>query len=95
MYLPVRTGQIVAALALSACMLPGGQRVEPLGGDGSGGAGVVIVSPATPKRGQMRKRVTAKQEPDRLIAEDGTACRVSAERFRAVEVGNDELCNWQ
>lgn len=82
-----------AAVALSACILPGGQRVEPLGGDG--GAGVVVISPGTPESGLMRKRVTAKQEPDRLIAEDGTACRVSAERFRAVEVGNDELCNWQ
>jgi hypothetical protein len=43
----------------------------------------------------MRKRVRAKEMPDLLIAEDGTSCRVGAERFRAVEVGNDELCGWQ
>ena len=83
----------IATVALFACILPGGQRVEPLGGDG--GAGVVIISPGTPKSGLMRKRVMAKQEPDLLVAEDATSCRVSAERFRAVEVGNDELCGWQ
>jgi hypothetical protein len=89
---PVRS--VIAALALSACILPGGQRVEPLGGT-DGGVGVVVISPSMPNRGLMRKRVTAKQEPDLLVAEDGTSCRVSPERFRAVEVGNDELCEWQ
>ena len=72
-------------------MLSGGQRVEPT----SGGVGVVVTSPATPKRGAMRKRVTTKREPDTLVAEDGTTCRVSRDRFRDVEIGRDELCNWQ
>ena len=73
------------------CILPGGQRVEPM----PGVIGVVVTSPSMPRRGLMRKRVMAKQEPDLLLAEDGTSCRVSAERYRDVEVGNDEICGWQ
>jgi hypothetical protein len=86
-----RTYPTIALLTLAGCILPGGQRVEPI----PGAVGVVVTSPAMPKRGLMRKRVMAKQEPDVLLAEDGTSCRVSAERYRDVEVGSDELCGWQ
>jgi hypothetical protein len=82
---------LLSALALSACILPGGQRVEPIPGT----VGVVVKSPNMPNRGFTRKRVITKQEPDLLIAEDATSCRVSAERYRDVEVGDEELCGWQ
>lgn len=82
---------ILALLSAAGCILPGGQRVEPL----SGVVGVVVTSPSMPNSGLMRKRVIAKQEPDLLLAEDGTSCRVSAERYRDVEVGTDQLCGWQ
>lgn len=82
---------LVLAIGSAACILPGGHRVEPT----PGVVGVVVKSPNMPNRGLMRKRVTAKQEPDLLLAEDGTSCRVSAERYREVEVGTDQLCGWQ
>jgi hypothetical protein len=81
----------VLAIGSAGCILPGGQRVEPM----PGVIGVVVGSPNMPNQGLMRKRVTAKQEPDLLLAEDGTSCRVSAERYREVEVGTDQLCGWQ
>ena len=81
----------VCAVALAACLLPGGQRVQPI----AGGRGVVITSPQTPNLGLSRKRVTTKQEPDLLIAEDGTSCRVSRDRYQEVEVGSEQLCGWQ
>ena len=81
----------MATLVLAACILPGGQRVEPT----SGGPGILVTSPQTPTRGPSRKRVSAKQEPDMLVAEDGTSCRVGKDRYREVEVGTDQLCGWQ
>ena len=82
---------VASLVALTACVLSGGQRVEPI----PGAAGVVVTSPQSPQRGPSRKRVTTKQEPDLLIAEDGTSCRVSRDRYKEVEVGTDQLCSWQ
>ncbi len=82
---------LVLAFGAAGCILPAGQRVEPM----PGVVGVVMTSPSVPKRGLMHKRVVAKQEPDLLVAEDGTSCRVGAERYRDVQVGSDELCGWQ
>ena len=82
---------VLAGLPLAGCILPGGQRVQPM----PGVVGVVITSPNLPERGLVRKRVVTKQEPDHHVAEDGTACRVSNDRFREVQVGTDQLCSWQ
>jgi hypothetical protein len=80
---------IALSLTLAGCILPSGHRVEPIPG------GAVVVSPNMPDRGLKRKRVVAKQEPDLLLAEDGTSCRVKKDRYREVEVGTDQLCGWQ
>jgi hypothetical protein len=92
--MPARTCRsmlLIGTLTLAGCILPGGQRVQPL----PGVIGVVVTSPNMPDRGLSRKRVVTKQEPDLLLAEDGTSCRVSKDRFREAEVGTDELCGWQ
>src|SRR5688500_5365239 len=82
---------ILATVALTGCILPGGQRVQPI----PGVVGVVVTSPNLPERGLTRKRVVTKQEPNLLLAEDGTSCRVSKDRYREVEVSTDQLCGWQ
>jgi hypothetical protein len=41
------------------------------------------------------KRVVTKQEPSTLIAQDGTVCRVSPDRFKDTKVGRDTTCEWQ
>lgn len=87
----LRNALFLATLPLAGCILPGGQRVQPM----PGVIGVVVTSPNMPDRGPSRKRVVTKQEPDLLLAEDGTSCRVSQERYREVEVGTDQLCGWQ
>lgn len=48
-----------------------------------------------PRLGWATKRVLTKQEPSTLIAQDGTICRVTAERFKSTEIGRDTECNWQ
>ena len=82
---------VASALLLGGCILPGGQRVEPI----PGAVGAVVTSPTRPNRALTRKRVIAKEQPDLLLADDGTSCRVNADRYRDVEVGTDQLCGWQ
>ena len=45
--------------------------------------------------GWATKRVLTKQEPSTLLAQDGTICRVTADRFRDTQVGRDMACDWQ
>jgi hypothetical protein len=45
--------------------------------------------------GWYTKKVITKREPETLLAEDGTICRVSPDRFRATKSGSAVLCNWQ
>ena len=45
--------------------------------------------------GWSTKRVITKQEPSTLLAQDGTICRVSADRFKDTQVGRDTACDWQ
>ncbi len=71
-------------------------------------AGVVACSPGArvsptpggirvdePRLGWGTKRVLTKQEPSTLIAQDGTICRVTSDRFKDTQVGRDTACNWQ
>jgi hypothetical protein len=48
-----------------------------------------------PTRGLLRKRVAGKEAPSLLLAQDGTSCPVTPERFRDVTVGDHEVCVWQ
>src|SRR5690348_12596779 len=45
--------------------------------------------------GWATKRVLTKQAPSTLIAQDGTVCRVSPDRFKDTQVGRDTACEWQ
>lgn len=45
--------------------------------------------------GWRTKRVATKQPPETLLAEDGTVCRVSPDRYAATEVGVGVACDWQ
>ena len=47
------------------------------------------------KPGLLRKRVAGKQDPNLLLAEDGTSCAVTANRYRDVAVGDHVVCVWQ
>jgi hypothetical protein len=69
---------------LTGCVRP---YVEPRR---DGGIGVTSA-----RLGLYTKKVVTKREPDTLIAEDGTICRVSAERYRETRVGAAAYCNWQ
>ena len=47
------------------------------------------------KTGLYSKNVLTKKEPDTLMADDGTICRVPAERFRDAALHSLVYCNWQ
>jgi hypothetical protein len=72
---------IAAAVACSP-----GARVSPT-------TGGVRVDQA--RIGWGTKRVLTKQEPSTLIAQDGTICRVTPDRFKDTQVGRDTSCDWQ
>ncbi len=74
---------IMTTLALMSCAP---RHVEPRPG------GIVVRSDRT---GWYVKKVIAKDPPETLLAEDGTICRVSRERFRTTDVGALLRCNWQ
>jgi hypothetical protein len=45
--------------------------------------------------GLYTKAVMTKKEPDTFLADDGTICRVPADRFRDTAVHTLVYCNWQ
>jgi hypothetical protein len=45
--------------------------------------------------GLYTKVVIAKKDPDTLIADDATICRVPPDRFRSTGVNTLVYCNWQ
>jgi hypothetical protein len=49
----------------------------------------------TGNTGWLTKKVVSKKPPEALMAEDGTVCRVSPDRFRDTAVGTLLPCNWQ
>jgi hypothetical protein len=54
--------------------------------------GAVVRSART---GLYTKAVMTKKEPDTFLADDGTICRVPADRFRDTAVHTLVYCNWQ
>ena len=74
----------VVIVAVVACT-PGAQVTPTPGG--------VRVDPPRRRGGPNRGRT--KQEPSTLIAQDGTICRVTPDRFKDTQVGRDTACNWQ
>jgi hypothetical protein len=54
--------------------------------------GVVVRSARV---GLYTKAVLTKKEPDTFLADDGTICRVPADRFRDTPAHTLVYCNWQ
>jgi hypothetical protein len=55
-------------------------------------SGIVVRSA---RIGLYTKAVLTKKEPDTFLADDGTICRVPADRFRDTPVHTLVYCNWQ
>jgi len=55
-------------------------------------------TPASASRGTTEgfglKTVAGKEEPNRLIARDGTVCTVSKRKFQSVVLGKTTWCGW-
>ena len=49
---------------------------------------------AGPQPGYAIKKVVDKQEPALLLADDGSICRTSVERFTSSETGKWIACDW-
>ena len=78
--------RLVAAFAFCALLSACAQPVSTTPG------GVHTQSGRT---GYATKAVATKRAPETLLANDGTICRVSPDRFRDTRVGARVSCNWQ
>ena len=98
MRVPLRHAPLLCFVVVAgSCVLPGGQRVDPLAG-GRQVEETPRLTPqgrSTPERGIMAKRVTGKQEPNLLLADDGTSCAVTVDRYRDVQLGKYAVCAWR
>jgi len=45
--------------------------------------------------GWSTKRIVTKQPPETLVAEDGTVCRVSPDRYKDTDLKALVQCDWQ
>jgi hypothetical protein len=50
---------------------------------------------AGPQLGYSVKRVVGKERAGELLADDGSVCRTSAERYEATAVGRWISCDWK
>jgi hypothetical protein len=56
--------------------------------------GRLTTGSAGPQPGYAVKLVRAKQSPAEVVGDDGSLCRLTAERFAQVELGEWIACNW-
>lgn len=84
-----RAAFMLSLMALAACGLSGN---VPRPNDGP--AGIGAASDPLEEEGPTLKVVGGKRSPNILVASDRTTCRVSRERFREVEVGTEQYCDW-
>jgi hypothetical protein len=75
---------LLAAWAISSCARPDYAERWPSSFQLSAG----------PQPGFAIKPVVEKQEPALLLADDGSVCRTSVERFTRTKVGKWIACNW-
>ena len=56
--------------------------------------GRLVTGSSGAQPGYAIKVVLAKQAPTELVGDDGSVCRLTAERFAQVEVGDWLACDW-
>lgn len=91
---PATLAITIAILAVSGCIrpiipgVPGLERDPPRSGIGER-------PPTTERQPSIRQKRVARKEPvATLIADDGTWCSVSEDRYRMIKVGDNAWCGW-
>ena len=80
-----RLVQIAVVCSILSCAPRNYGEQGPNGLSASGGA----------QPGYAIKQVVEKRKPSELVADDGSVCRTSAERFTAAAVGKWINCDWK
>lgn len=57
--------------------------------------GLVACVPLPGNHSLSRRTVTGKQGENTLVAQDGSACRVTAAAYERVQIGDDHTCAWK
>lgn len=79
---------------LTGCGLPHAEKRSP-GDMGTGDRALPTKSVGAVADTRSTKVVAAKQDPETLIAEDASSCKVSIRQFRDTDVGERATCNWR
>jgi hypothetical protein len=79
---------------LAGCGLPHAEKRSP-GATGTGDRALPTKSVGAVASIRSTKVVSAKQDPETLIAEDASTCRVSVKQFRDTDVGERVTCDWR
>jgi hypothetical protein len=74
----------IAACLISSCARPDYAQPRP----------DFLILSAGPQPGYAIKRAVDKQKPAILVADDGSVCRTSAERFNGTAAGKWIACDW-
>jgi hypothetical protein len=99
--MPTRTAALFVAVLLAGCTAWNNSAQTRKPGDRPGIAKLPGDERTPPKRtGELveptmtRKRVSAKEAPATLIADDNMRCVVNAKRFKDTDVGTWVYCTW-
>ena len=79
---------------LAGCGLPHAEKRSP-GASGTGDRALPTKSVGAVASTRSTKVVAARQEPETLIAEDASSCKVSVRQFRETDVGARVTCDWR
>lgn len=82
------------ALLLAVVMATGCVSPQLRGSQGDDARELPPGMSASPAREMARKVVSAKEEPNTLIASDRSSCRVTEQKYRETALGERVWCAW-
>lgn len=86
---------LVVALLVTACMPPHvTKQGPPIGDQPGGGDRELPTGLRAPRSEAASKKVSAKEEPNILVAADRSRCSVSEQKYRETSLGESVFCAW-
>jgi len=85
---------LVVALLVTACMPHVTKQSPPIGERPGDGGRELPTGLRAPRSEATSKKVSAKEEPNILVAADRSRCSVSEQKYRETSLGESVFCAW-